>query len=65
MMPGARALFTALVALGGATAAAPSADPSGTAILRPGGGDDAASWDGARMRDARERFKDLLPGRHG
>ena len=62
MIAGAAAMLAVSVALGSAGTTTPSlpAPPGEVAVLRPDG--DARAWDGERMRGARERLKDILPG---
>ena len=65
-----RSVRTSLVAslvLAGAVSAAPrpGVAPEDVSILRPDDGAAGAGWTGERMRGARERLKDVLPGRPG
>ncbi len=66
MIPGARvALVASLVLISPccALSAPVTAEAHDVAVLRPGEGEADHPWDGTRMRGARERLKDMLPGR--
>lgn len=68
MIPGARAAFAAVLVFASSSAFAvlKTAEGRDVAVLRPGeGGETTLPWDAERMRGARERLKDMLPGRPG
>lgn len=67
MTTDARAALAATFVLASSMAfAAPvTAEGRDIAVLRPGDGGDTTPWDGDRMHGARERLKDMLPGRRG
>lgn len=66
MIPGAGAAFAAALVLASAAFAAPvTAEGRDIAVLRPGEGGTTTPWDGERMRGARERLKEMLPGHRG